>query len=255
MGHEARISLPEEDVTFLDVDVRERGLASHSATIQESRGAPLRGGDPSHRRGDESARPVYPDTKPARGDPVPTVADRPGTAVLVIDVQKGVMAAAHERDRVVANVATLVERARASGTPVIWVQHASDGELPHGSDAWQLVPELVPADGEHIVHKTHCDSFAGTDLQQTLRREGIGRLVVAGAQTDACIRSTIHAAFTRGYDVTLVADAHTTEDLTAYGAPLPEQVIAHTNLTWQWQSAPGRQGAVVATADVELGSS
>ena len=81
---------------------------------------------------------------------------------------------------------------------------------------------------------------------------GIGRLVVAGAQTDECIRCTLHGAIVRGYDATLVADAHTTEDLTAYGAPPPDKVIAHTNLYWQYHSAPGRSAGTVSTADVDF---
>jgi nicotinamidase-related amidase len=79
---------------------------------------------------------------------------------------------------------------------------------------------------------------------------GVGRLIVTGAQTDACIRSTLHGAFARGYDATLVGDAHTTEDQTAWGAPPPEQVVAHTNLYWKYQDAPGRTAGTVDTADV-----
>jgi hypothetical protein len=103
-----------------------------------------------------------------------------------------------------------------------------------------------------VVHKRFGDSFEGTDLEDVLAAAGIGHVVVAGAQTDACIRSTIHGAFTRGYDVTLVGDAHTTEDLSDYGAPPPGQVIAHTNLYWQEQSAPGRVAAVRDAAEVTL---
>ena len=80
----------------------------------------------------------------------------------------------------------------------------------------------------------------------------VGHLVVAGAQSDACIRSTIHGGFTRGYDVTLVSDAHTTEDLTEWGAPPPEQVIAHTNLYWQFQDGPGRTAATAPAAEVDF---
>jgi hypothetical protein len=76
--------------------------------------------------------------------------------------------------------------------------------------------------------------------------------VVTGAQSDACIRATLHGALVRGYDVTLVGDAHTTEDLTDYGAPAPEQVISHTNLYWSWATAPGRRGDVVSTDDVSF---
>jgi len=114
------------------------------------------------------------------------------------------------------------------------------------------VPELVRDEGEPVVHKRYGDSFEATDLESLLAERGVGRLVVTGAQTDACIRSTLHGAFVRGYDVTLVGDAHTTEDLSAYGAPPPEQVIAHTNLYWRYQSAPGRTASTVDAADVSL---
>ena len=180
-----------------------------------------------------------------------TIANRPGRALLVIDVQVGVVAAAHNRSVVIANIASLVERARAAKVPVVWVQH-SDAHLEQGSSAWEYVPELQPLEGEPLVHKTFGDSFEGTDLEQVLAAKGVGRIVVTGAQTDACIRSTIHGAFTRGYDVTLVADAHTTEDLSAWGAPSPAQVIAHTNLYWAQQAAPNRAAAVASTAEVNL---
>ena len=166
--------------------------------------------------------------------------NRPNTALLVIDVQKGVVANAHDRDGVVANINALVGKARAEEVPVVWVQH-SDNHLPRDSESWQYVPELVRLNSEALVHKSFGDSFEGTELEGLLAERGVGRLVVTGAQTDACIRSTIHGAFVRGYDVILVGDAHTTEDLSEYGAPPPDKVIAHTNLYWQEQSAPGRR--------------
>jgi nicotinamidase-related amidase len=178
-----------------------------------------------------------------------TLADRPNTALLVIDVQNGVVAEAHDRDHVVANVSTLVGKARAGGVPVVWVQHSSDN-LVKDSDEWQFVPELSRDGSEALVHKTFADSFEATDLEDVLARAGIGHLIVSGAQTDECIRSTIHGAFVRGYDVTLVGDAHTTEDLSEYGAPTPDKVIAHTNLYWQSHRAPGRTAAVQNTDEV-----
>jgi nicotinamidase-related amidase len=181
-----------------------------------------------------------------------TLSGRPDTALLVIDVQKGVVANAHQRDAVVANISTLVDKARDEGVLIVWVQH-SDEQLEEGSDAWEYVPELVRQPSESLVHKTFGDSFEGTDLEEVLARAGVGRLVVTGAQTDACIRSTIHGAFVRGYDVTLVGDAHTTEDQSAWGAPPPDQVVAHTNLYWRYQSAPGRTARVTATNDVTFG--
>jgi nicotinamidase-related amidase len=178
-----------------------------------------------------------------------TLSDRPETALVVIDVQKGVVAEAHQRDAVVANISTLVDKAREEGVPIIWVQH-SDGQLVKGSDDWEYVPELARQESEPLVHKTFGDSFEDTDLEEVLAKAGVGRLVVAGAQTDACIRCTIHGAFARGYDVTLVGDAHTTEDQSKWGAPQPDQVIAHTNLYWQYQDAPGRTAGVTETKDV-----
>ena len=182
-----------------------------------------------------------------------TFTDRPKTALLVVDVQKGVVAQAHERDAVIANIAALVDRARGEEVPVVWVQHSAD-DLPQGSAEWAYVDELVPADGEPLVHKRYGDSFEDTELETVLSGLGVGRLVVAGAQSDACIRSTLHGAITRGYDATLVADAHTTEDLSAYGAPTPDLVIAHTNLYWQHHEAPGRTAGTTTTAEASLTS-
>ena len=180
-----------------------------------------------------------------------TLPDRPNTALLVIDVQNGVIDAAHDRDRVVANIGALVDKARAEDVEVVWVQHHSE-ELPEGSEQWRYVPELELADEEPVVHKAYGDSFEATELEDLLAARGVGRLMVVGAQSDACIRSTLHGAIARGYDATLVADAHTTEDLTAYGAPPPDQVIAHTNLYWGFHTAPGRTAGTVATADVDF---
>jgi nicotinamidase-related amidase len=178
-----------------------------------------------------------------------TLSDRPNTALMVIDVQKGVVAETHRRDAVVANIGTLVDKAREKGVPIVWVQH-SDEQLQKGSEAWEYVPELARQGTEPLVHKSFGDAFEDTDLEEVLATAGIGRLVVAGAQTDECIRSTIHGAFARGYDVTLVGDAHTTEDQSEWGAPPPDKVIAHTNLYWQYQAAPGRTAGVTETKDV-----
>jgi len=182
-----------------------------------------------------------------------TLSDRPNTGLVVIDVQQGVVTGAPRRDEVVEKIGTLVDRARGEGVPVVWVQH-SDEEMAQGSDDWQYVPELVRQEPEPLVHKSYSDSFEATDLEDVLAAAGIGHLVVAGAESDACIRSTIHGAFTRGYDVTLVGDAHTAGDKSAWGAPPAEQVIAHTNLYWRFQTAPGRTAGVVETKDVAFSS-
>ncbi len=172
--------------------------------------------------------------------------DRPNTAVLVIDVQVDVVAKAHNRQEVLDHINSVIAKARAAAIPVIWIQHADEG-LPTGTAGWEYVPELERAEGETLIHKNYGDSFEGTSLEEELRRLGVGRLVVTGAQTDACIRSTLHGAIVRGYDATLVSDAHTTDDYTEYGLPPADKVIAHTNSYWSHQSAPGRVGGTISS--------
>lgn len=178
--------------------------------------------------------------------------DRPGTALLIVDVQVGVMEPSIRRDEVVAKISTLVDRARAGSAPVVWVMHGDD-ELEHGSAVWQLVPELAVADTEPVVHKTYGDSFEATDLDAVLAGLDVGSLVVAGAQTDACITSTLHGAVARGYSAVLVSDAHTTEDLSEWGGADPAAVISHANLMWSLHAVEGRETGTVSTADAAFG--
>jgi nicotinamidase-related amidase len=189
-----------------------------------------------------------------QGETVTTLENRPNTALLVVDVQNGAVEGALKRDAVVANVGSLVEKARREDVPVVWVQHSDEG-LARGSDEWRIVPELSPDDAEPLVEKHYGDSFEETNLEDVLSGLAVGRLVVVGAQTDACVRSTLHGALVRGYDATLVSDAHTTEDQTEWGAPPPDQVIAHTNLYWKYETAPGRTAGTVETKDVDFGTS
>lgn len=178
-----------------------------------------------------------------------TLHDRPNTALIVIDMQNGVVAHAHNRDAVVANIATLVSMARTAGAPVIWVQH-NDNELVRDTEEWEYVPELQMADGEPVVHKSYNDSFEETTLENHLGSRGVGHLVIAGAQTEWCIRSTLHGAIARGYDALLVGDAHTTEDMS--GDIPASSIIELTNRYWRWHSAPGRTAGTAATEEVSF---
>lgn len=182
-----------------------------------------------------------------------TLSNRPNTAVLVIDVQNGVVANGHNRDQVVANINEVVTKARAADVPVVWIQHDAE-DLPKGSDNWQIVPELEPKDDEPKVEKQYGDSFEATNLEGVLANLKVGSLVITGAQTDACVRSTLHGAVARGYDAILVGDAHTTDDYSEYGMPTADKVIAHTNMYWKYQAAPGRAMGVVAAEEVDFGS-
>ncbi|CAM3651817.1 Cysteine hydrolase [Bordetella sputigena] len=180
-----------------------------------------------------------------------TLENRANAALVVIDLQNGVVADAYRRDEVIQAVKALIDRARGANVPVIWVRHA-DEELREGSAAWRIVDELVPVADEPIVGKRYRDAFEDTDLEEVCSRLKVGKLIVAGAQTDMCVRSTLHGALARGYDAVLVGDAHTTVDMTQQGAPTPAEVIRHTNLYWSGQKAPGRSGGVISSTDFPM---
>ena len=169
--------------------------------------------------------------------------------LVVVDVQVGVVREAWDAARVIANVARAVERARAQGVPVLWVQHVSD-ELPSGSPPWQWVPELVPAPGETLIAKRFESSFEDTPLEAELARLGATHIVLAGAQSNWCIRATAYAALDRGYDLTLVKDAHTTGNMEFEDGTVIEgsNIVRELNAAMTWLSYPGRKNG---TASVE----
>ena len=174
---------------------------------------------------------------------------RPNTALLVIDVQNDVVAAAHQRDQVVANIGHVVDQARAAGTPVVWIQHDDEG-LPAETDGWQIVPELSPQADEPVIRKNFRSSFDDTALEETLADLDVGRLIVTGSQTDFCVRWTLHGALDRGYDTVLVADAHTTDAVSPADMPPGAQIIAHTNSTWASQATTRADTSVLPAAEI-----
>lgn len=180
-----------------------------------------------------------------------TVREGNKTVLVIVDVQVGVVADAWDAARVVGRVARTVERARAQGVPVLWVQHTSD-ELPTGSAPWQWVPELVPAPGETRVHKRFNSGFEDTVLETELARLGATRIVLAGAATNWCIRATAYAALERGYDLTLVSDAHTTETMVLDdGVTLAAaDVVRELNIAMTWLRYPGRRNTTATAEDV-----
>ena len=173
------------------------------------------------------------------------------SALLVVDMQVGVVDDAWRRQSVIEKISDLVDRARLDNVPVIWVRHSSE-YIAYGSDSWQIVPELVPLAGETIVEKLYGDAFEDTDLESLLSEKHVGSLILCGAQSDACIISTAFGGFIRGYDVTLVEDAHTTSDRSSYGMPAPDQVVETINMIWTYRDAPGRQATVVASDSVSF---
>ncbi|HEY0859272.1 MAG TPA: isochorismatase family protein [Albitalea sp.] len=184
-----------------------------------------------------------------------TMSTRSGSnsALLVVDVQAGVVAKAWDRDRIVGNVSLAVRRAREAGVPVVWVQH-HDGELKRDSPDWQWVPELEPLSEELHVHKSYNSAFEGTGLQSELERLGVARLFLAGAATNWCIRATAYGALERGFDVTLLSDAHTTQDMELAPGHVVEarSAIDDLNVAMRWLTYPGRSNAAVPVAEARF---
>jgi nicotinamidase-related amidase len=181
----------------------------------------------------------------------------PTTALLVIDVQQGNTAEGWDRDAVVGRIAGLIDRARADGVPVIWIQHEAGPFVP-GSDTWQILEQVRPGAGDTVLGKRYLDSFADTDLRARLDALGVTRLVLCGAATDACIRSTAARSQIEGYDTVLVADGHTTDE-GPWDLPLPDgstvpvgarEMVAFTNFFVGDTEYPGVRTEVVPAADV-----
>ena len=170
------------------------------------------------------------------------------SALLVIDVQIGVVADGHDRDGVVDRIGKVIDAARAAAVPVVYVQH-EEPEFPTmlpGGEDWHIVPEVAPTDGEPIVAKRCPDSFVETTLEETLTQLGVGHLIVTGAQSDGCVRATTYRALADGYDVTLVSDAHTTSDREFGGVTnTAEQNVAHVNAATPWILYPDTTSRVV----------
>ncbi len=173
--------------------------------------------------------------------------------LLVVDVQVGVMSEAWDAPRIIKNVVRAVERARAQSVPVIWVQH-SDEELVYGSPEWQWVPELVPAEGEPLIHKRFNSSFEQTPLEDHLAKFGATHIVLAGAATNWCIRATAYGALDRGYDLTLVKDAHTTGMIELDDGARIEAaaIVQELNIAMTWVSYPGRTNGIAASEEVDF---
>lgn len=173
--------------------------------------------------------------------------------LLVVDVQVGVMNEAWDSARIVQNVSRAVDRARAQDVPVIWVQHG-DEDLPHGSPAWQWVPELVPAPGEPLIHKQFNSSFEQTPLDEELAQRGATHIVLAGAASNWCIRATAYGALERGYDLTLVKDAHTTGSLDLENGVTIEaaNIVRELNTAMTWLSYPGRTNGTAKAEEVDF---
>jgi nicotinamidase-related amidase len=157
-------------------------------------------------------------------------------ALLIIDVQTDILnvpgakrPVVKERfDQVRGRIGGLVRDARDQKLPIIFVQHDGDPghRLETGTPGWEICSDLGRTQDDIVVRKTACDSFYETDLQSVLSGRGIRHLVVAGLMTQYCVDTTCRRAISLGYDVTLVADAHTTADTEKFTV---EQIVEHHN--------------------------
>jgi nicotinamidase-related amidase len=173
--------------------------------------------------------------------------------LLVVDAQVGVVEEAWEAPRIIKNIALAVEKARAQGAPVIWVQHADD-DLVTGNPAWQLAPELSPIESEPLIHKQFNSSFEQTPLEETLAGLGATHVVLAGAATNWCVRATAYGALDRGYDLTLLKDAHTTDTVEFEDGSTIEaaDIIHELNMVMTWISYPGRTSSTAAVEEIDF---
>mgnify|MGYP000107766409 FL=1 len=172
------------------------------------------------------------------------------TALLVIDVQNNVVEGAYNLESVLKNINVALDKARDAGVLVIWVQH-SDEEMPLNSDGWQIVSQLMPADGEPKVRKTYRSSFEATNLEEVLAGMNVGHVVITGMQTNNCVRHTTHSAQERGYDVTILGDAHTTTGYDWNGHTVDAAVIVNEfNDGFYATELPGRFTRTISTSEL-----
>lgn len=152
------------------------------------------------------------------------------SALMIIDVQTAVMEESYKRDKVIDNINHLIHRARGQQIPIIYIQHESEeGPMKKGEPGWKLHPGLeTPLHQEVTIFKRVPNSFSHTALKQTLDKQGVTQLYICGAQTEYCVDSTCRGAFDLDYDVTLVSDAHTTNDADHLSAP---RIIEHVHET------------------------
>ena len=179
-----------------------------------------------------------------------------GTALVVIDLQVAIVDGeepTYRRDELLETVAGLLAEARKENVPVIFIQHTAAKYEPllEGNPGWQIHPAVAPLPGERIIQKRAADSFALTPLRSELDALGITHIVVVGMQTDYCVDTTSRRAISLGYDVTLVADGHSTFDTEILSA---EQIIAHTNATLANLPHPQNEIVVKPASDVRFGA-
>ena len=141
----------------------------------------------------------------------------------------------------IPHVARLAEAFRKGGRPVIYLVHAvkpdySDAQFPYwrlglprggnrtfvveGTWGAQIVDDLKPREGEHVVMKKGFNGFSNTPLDTILRKMGVTTCVVCGVTTSVCVSTTVRAAVEHNYRVILAEDAVADRSRDAHAAEL-----------------------------------
>lgn len=180
-----------------------------------------------------------------------TIREGNKTTLLIVDMQVHVIDSAWKERIVIENTQHAVEKAREKDIPVIWIQHVNKKLIP-GSPGWQIVRPLDPRHDEIRIEKHFNSAFEETALEETLAQLGIAHIVLAGAETNWCIQSTAYAALDKGYDLTLIENAHTTGDieLDDGGIIRAEDIINEFNLVTSWLHYPGRTNRVISAEEL-----
>ena len=182
-----------------------------------------------------------------------TIRDTSKTALLVVDMQVAVIEGAWDETQVISNTSRAVEKARGSGVPVIWIQHTNN-HMAHGTPGWQLVPALRPNPDDICLNKQFNSAFEQTPLDKTLAGLGIAHIVLTGALTNWCIQSTAYAALDKGYDLTLIKDAHTTGDIVLGDNDTikASDIVRGFNIVLAGIRYPGRTIHVISVSDLSF---
>ena len=172
----------------------------------------------------------------------------PKTAVLVIDVQSGLVSGAYNESKVLSNINEVISKIRAAKGLIVFVQHchATYEPLMKGNPGWQVHPALHPEKHDLFIEKTASDSFYETTLDAELTARDITHIIVTGLQTEFCVDTTCRAALSRRYSVTLIGDAHTTGD-----SHLPAaEIIDHHNRILKNLAHPAGNIEVKTTSEI-----
>lgn len=175
-----------------------------------------------------------------------------GKALVVTDPQNVILRDAYRRDETISKISEVIERARRASMPVIWVQH-SDDEIVAGTRDWEFVGELIPRADERLVEKHFRSAFVETNLHGMLQDLGVGHIVICGAESNNCVRHTIHSALELGYDVTLVRDGHTTTSFEWDGLIVDAaRVVDEQNTNLMNYQLPGRSARVISASNLDF---